>query len=255
VLLPCRAGILPADSVVGRASCPPPFPRPPFLAECLPLLSVLPLRRRSPIIGGMPQRNSAPGAAPPAASPVSGTILPGKPWFFVLMLAIMTFAAYQPVWHAGFIWDDDDHLTANPAMTAPDGLRMIWSSLAVSRYYPLTLTTFWVQRRLWGLNPMPYHLVNIALHAINGVLVFFVLRRLRVPGAWFAAMLWTLHPVNVESVAWITELKNTQSGLFFLVWPCGVFSTSETTADEPPLVRSLALRVRGWRRCSASHPR
>jgi len=165
----------------------------------------------------MPQRNSAPGAAPPAASPVSGTILPGKPWFFVLMLAIMTFAAYQPVWHAGFIWDDDDHLTANPAMTAPDGLRMIWSSLAVSRYYPLTLTTFWVQRRLWGLNPMPYHLVNIALHAINGVLVFFVLRRLRVPGAWFAAMLWTLHPVNVESVAWITELKNTQSGLFFLV--------------------------------------
>jgi tetratricopeptide (TPR) repeat protein len=149
----------------------------------------------------------------------------------VLVLLIVTFAAYQSVWHAGFIWDDDDHLTANPAMTAPHGLRMIWSSLAVSRYYPLTLTTFWVQRRFWGLNPMPYHLVNIALHAINGILVFLVLRRLRVRAAWLAAMLWVLHPVNVESAAWITELKNTQSGaLFFLAVLC--FLRFETTATN-----------------------
>src|SRR6266850_619616 len=84
-------------------------------------------------------------------------------WLRVLALVVVTFAAYLPAWHAGFIWDDNDHLTANPAMTAPHGLKMIWSSLAVSRYYPLTLTSFWIQRRLWGLNPMPYHLVNIAL--------------------------------------------------------------------------------------------
>jgi len=140
-----------------------------------------------------------------------------KPWLLALLLVISTFVAYQPVWRAGFIWDDDDHLTANPAMTAPHGLRMIWSSLAVSRYYPLTLTTFWIQRRVWGLNPLPYHLVNVALHAINGVLVYFVLRRLRIPAAWLAAMLWVLHPVNVESVAWVTELKNAQSGVFFFL--------------------------------------
>jgi tetratricopeptide (TPR) repeat protein len=143
-----------------------------------------------------------------------------SPWFLALALVIVTFVAYQPTWHAGFIWDDDDHLTANPAMTAPHGLRTIWSSLAVSRYYPLTLTSFWVQRRLWGLNPLPYHLVNVALHATNGVLVFLLLRRLRIRAAWLAAMAWALHPVNVESVAWITELKNVQSGLFFFlaVW-------------------------------------
>jgi tetratricopeptide (TPR) repeat protein len=137
-----------------------------------------------------------------------------------LLLVLVTFAAYQPTWRAGFIWDDDGHLTTNPAVAASNGLQMIWSSLAVSRYYPLTLTSFWVQRRLWGLNPLPYHLVNVALHATNGVLVFFLLRRLRVRAAWLAAMLWVLHPVNVESVAWITELKNTQSGLFFFlsVW-------------------------------------
>jgi tetratricopeptide (TPR) repeat protein len=134
---------------------------------------------------------------------------------WLLGLVLVTFVAYQPVWHAGFIWDDDDHLTANPAMTAPNGLQMIWSSLDVSRYYPLTLTSFWVQRRLWGLNPVPYHLTNIALHAINGILIFLVLCRLRVPAAWLAAALWLLHPVNVESVAWVTELKNTQSGVFF----------------------------------------
>jgi tetratricopeptide (TPR) repeat protein len=132
-------------------------------------------------------------------------------------LVAATFLVYRPVWRAGFIWDDDDHLTANPAMTAPNGLQMIWTSLAVSRYYPLTLTTFWVEHRLWGLNPLPYHLVNIALHALNGFLVFLLLRRLRVPAPWLAAVIWTLHPVGVESVAWITELKNTQSGLFFFL--------------------------------------
>ena len=133
------------------------------------------------------------------------------------LIMLLTVVAYFPALHCGFIWDDADHLTENPVMTAPHGLQMIWSSLAFSRYYPLTLTTYWAEHRLWGLNPLPYHLVNVVLHAINGVLIFLVLRRLRVTGAWLAAMLWTLHPVNVESVAWITELKNTQSGVFFFL--------------------------------------
>ena len=136
-------------------------------------------------------------------------------WLLAVGFLALAFIAYQPVWRAGFIWDDDDHLTANPAMAAPRGLLQIWSSIPVSRYYPLTLTSFWVQRRLWGLNPLPYHLVNVALHAINALLVFVLLRRLRVPGALVAALVWLLHPVNVESVAWVTELKNTQSGVFF----------------------------------------
>lgn len=162
------------------------------------------------------------------------------PWFLTLGVLIVTFLAYQSVWHAGFIWDDDHHLTDNPAMTAPDGLRMIWTSLAVSRYYPLTLTSFWLQRRLWGLNPLPYHLVNIALHAINGVLLYLVLRRLRIPAAWLAAIVWVLHPVNVESVAWITELKNTQSGLFFFL-SILFFLQSETGAKRSWTRYALAL--------------
>src|ERR1035441_10023464 len=133
----------------------------------------------------------------------------------VAALLALTVFTHWPALRNGFIWDDDDHLTANPAMTLPGGLRQIWTSVAFSRYYPLTLTTFWAGRRLWGLNPLPYHAVNIAVHAANAVLVYLLLRRLNIRGAWVAAMLWAVHPVNVETVAWITELKNTQSGFFF----------------------------------------
>ncbi len=187
----------------------------------------------------------------PTAVLSPATRLVHRPWLLALVLVVVTFVVCQPVQHAGFIWDDDDHLTANPAMTAPHGLKMIWSSLAVSRYYPLTLTTFWVQRRLWGLNPLPYHLVNVALHAVNGILIFLVLRRLRVTAAWLAAMLWVLHPVNVESVAWITELKNTQSGVFFFC-RCCVFCGPTQTGK---LAGMRWLSRAGWRLCSANHRR
>lgn len=143
-----------------------------------------------------------------------------RPWLLAVLLVILTFTAYQPAWHAGFIWDDDDHLTANTVLSVPYGLSLVWSSVTYSRYYPLTLTTFWCEQKLWGLNPLPYHLVNIALHATNAFLVFFLLRRLRVRAAWLAAAVWVLHPVNVESVAWITELKNTQSVFSFSAHCC-----------------------------------
>ena len=135
-------------------------------------------------------------------------------WKSLALLAI-TVLVYLPALRGQFIWDDDDHVTMNPAVTASDGIRQIWSSLFVSRYYPLTLTTFWAEHRIWGLKPAPYHAVNIMLHAVNAVLLYWVLSRLRVPGAWIGAALWAVHPVNVESVAWITELKNVQAAFFF----------------------------------------
>jgi tetratricopeptide (TPR) repeat protein len=135
----------------------------------------------------------------------------------VVALFLLTVMVYLPALRGGFIWDDADHLTENPAVAAPDGLLKIWSSLAASRYYPLTLTTFWIERHMWGLKPFPYHATNIVLHATNAALLYLLLRRLRVRGAWLAAALWAIHPVNVESVAWVTELKNVQSGTFFFL--------------------------------------
>ena len=132
----------------------------------------------------------------------------------VLILSVAV--AYRSVWHAGFIWDDDLHLTKNPCIVGPIGFKGIWTS-AAAMYYPLVSTSFWLQHALWGLNPLPFHLVNIAMHAACAILLWQVLLRLRVKGAWLGAAIWALHPVQVESVAWVTELKNTQSCLFYLL--------------------------------------
>jgi tetratricopeptide (TPR) repeat protein len=102
-------------------------------------------------------------------------------------------------------------------LTAPDGLARTWLDVRANpQYYPLTFTTFILERRLWGLDPVGYHVVNIILHAGSAVLVGLVLGELGVPGGWLAAALFALHPVQVESVAWVTERKNTLSGLLAL---------------------------------------
>jgi len=138
--------------------------------------------------------------------------------FWGLLLAVVTLIAYGPAWRAGFIWDDDAYVTDNPLLTAPDGLRRIWFSLdSPSQYFPLTYTSFYIERHIWGLNSTGYHLVNILLQSINAILLWRVLTRLAVPGAWLAAAIFALHPVQVESVAWITERKNLLMGFFFLL--------------------------------------
>jgi tetratricopeptide (TPR) repeat protein len=128
----------------------------------------------------------------------------------------LIFLAYIRVWNAGFIWDDDAHLTGNPCITGAKSLLDIWTS-AEARICPLTLTTFWLEYQIWGLNPLAFHLVNVGVHALNAVLLWRVLLGLGARAAWFGAALWALHPVQVETVAWITELKNTQSVFFFLL--------------------------------------
>jgi tetratricopeptide (TPR) repeat protein len=139
-------------------------------------------------------------------------------WLLGLFLVVATLIAYGPAWPAEFVWDDEPNITGNPLLTAPDGLRRIWFTLdSPVHYFPLTFTTFYMERGLWGLNPAGYHLVNILLHAANALLLWRVLTRLRVPGAWLAAAIFALHPVLVESVAWITERKNVLMGLFFLL--------------------------------------
>jgi tetratricopeptide (TPR) repeat protein len=141
-----------------------------------------------------------------------------RTYFLALVLIVGTVIAYQPAWHGGYIWDDDYYLTKNPLLTAPDGLRRIWFSLdSPSQYFPLVYTMFRFEHALWGLNPTGYHLVNLLLHVANALLVWRLLVRLNLTGAWLAGMIFALHPVHVESVAWITERKNVLMGFFFLL--------------------------------------
>jgi tetratricopeptide (TPR) repeat protein len=137
---------------------------------------------------------------------------------FILLIATATIFAYRPAWNGGFIWDDDAYVTNNELLTAPDGLRRIWFSFdSPSQYFPLVYTTFRFEHALWGLAPAGYHWVNLLLHVVNALLVWRVLLRLKVPGAWLAGAIFALHPIQVESVAWITERKNVLMGLFFLL--------------------------------------
>ncbi len=139
-----------------------------------------------------------------------------RDWISAVALVVAVVLAYLPVWHAGYIWDDDMHLTNNPTIIGPLGLKEIWLPSA-GHFYPAVLTTFWLIHAVWGLAPLPYHLVNVAMHAGSAVVLWRALRALAVPGAWFGAALWALHPLQVESVAWVSELKNTQSCLFYLL--------------------------------------
>lgn len=139
-----------------------------------------------------------------------------RSWFWALLLAASVFVAYSQVFGAGYIWDDESHLTRNLCVIGPFGLKEIWTT-AQAVYYPLVLTTFWTLHRFVGLNPFPYHFLNVVLHAASAVLLWRVLQLLRVRGAWLGAALWGLHPVMVQSVAWVTELKNTQSCVFYLL--------------------------------------
>ncbi|MCA9727442.1 MAG: tetratricopeptide repeat protein [Candidatus Eisenbacteria bacterium] len=132
-------------------------------------------------------------------------------------LIALVVLAYGPAYGSGFIWDDDAYVTTNLTLRSLAGLWKIWFEPgAVPQYYPLVHTTFWIEHHLWGSNAAGYHVINVLLHALAAVLLYRVLSRLRLPGAWLVAAVFALHPVQVESVSWITERKNVLSGLLYM---------------------------------------
>lgn len=172
----------------------------------------------------MPSKRNGPVRNPTSGSDSTSGQNPERvKWFrhpaaLAGLLILLVLAAYLPALRCGFIWDDDKYVTDNPMLTATNGLHEIWfSAHTQSQYFPLVYTTFRFERQLWGLNPLGYHLVNILLHGLNAVLIWIILKRLQMPGAWLAAAIFALHPVQVETVAWITELKNLESLFFYLL--------------------------------------
>jgi protein O-mannosyl-transferase len=165
------------------------------------------------------------------SSPSSPPAAPAKRWLHwaaALALTLGTIAAYSPVLRAGFIWDDDGHVT-RPALQSLSGLGRIWTQLgATQQYYPLLHTAFWLEYRAWGYAPGPYHVTNILAHSVAACLLALLVETLlaieptgafraarsRWLAAWGAAALFALHPIGVESVAWISEQKNTLSAIF-----------------------------------------
>jgi len=152
----------------------------------------------------------------PMPPPASTTRRLPEPLLGLVLIAAVL-VAYAPALGGGLLWDDDAHLTT-AALQGWDGLRRIWFDLgATQQYYPVLHSAFWVEHRLWGDAVAGYHLANAALHALAACLVVLVAQRLALRGAWVAGFLFALHPVNVESAAWISEQKNTLSLVFALL--------------------------------------
>ena len=135
----------------------------------------------------------------------------------LLVLVAAVAVAYWPSLRGDFIWDDDALITRNAVVQASDGLYRIWFTRETLDYWPITNTSFWLEWRAWGAHTLGYRVVNVGLHTINAILIWIILRRLGIPGAYLAALLFAVHPVNVESVAWIAQRKNTLSMCLFLL--------------------------------------
>jgi len=176
---------------------------------------------------------------PPARSP--GRSPPAKAWECALIFAA-ALVAYLPAIRAGLIWNDSDYLT-RPDLRSLRGLGRIWFELgATEQYYPVLHSAFWLEHRLWGDALAGYHLLNVLWHAAAACLLVAVLRRLAIPGAWLAGILFVLHPVAVESVAWISEQKNTLSLVFYLGAALAYLRFDEGRRPRPYLL-GLALFV------------
>ena len=178
-------------------------------------------------------------------------------WAAIFLISVVI---YIPAMSAGFLWDDDQEITANPSLTDSFGLWEIWTGglgniekaqpddpilvkavrpplhwiethvLSAPRdancsadYFPLKTTMLWIEYQLWGHDPqgraIPYgfHVMNILMHALDALLLYMLLRQLKVPGAWLGSLLFAVHPVHAESVAWIAERKNTLSLFFYIL--------------------------------------
>ncbi len=133
------------------------------------------------------------------------------------LVAACVVAAYWPCLRGGFILDDDKLVTDNDLVRSPEGLGRIWFSTQAQDYWPLTNSLFWLQWRMWDTSPIGYHATSLLLHVAAALLIWRILRILNIPGAFLAGLLFAVHPVNVQSVAWISEQKNTLAMVLFLL--------------------------------------
>lgn len=158
------------------------------------------------------------------------------------LFLLVTVSAYIYTLYCGYIWDDERHVLMDSSLWGLGGLWKIWFSREMQQYYPLIYSSFWIEANLWGLSPAMSHIINVAVHALNAFLLYSVLKHLNIRGALFAGLIFALHPVHVESVAWISERKNVLSGLFYLL-SLYAFLKSEDRPGKGLYMLSLALFV------------
>ena len=186
-------------------------------------------------------------AIPRPTTPARTTASAGAGWLAWLGLAALCVLAYAPAMRGGFLWDDHAHVT-QPELQSVAGLGRIWFELgATQQYYPVLHSAFWLEHRLWGDTAAGYHWLNLLLHVAAAGLLVRVLQRLAIPGAWLAGLVFALHPVAVESVAWISEQKNTLSTVFYLLAALAYLRFDELRGDPATSPPTESAAARAWR--------
>ncbi len=188
---------------------------------------------------------------PTAAIPVRDTVPPateaGRWSDFLLHTAIIVLAClwiYSPAYHGDWLWDDDQLITANPVVQSGSlqGLSKLWFNPDGADFFPLSYTALWAQWPFFNNQPTGYHVTTIVLHLIGSLLLWALLDRMRIPGAWLSSLIFAIHPVAVESVAWVSETKNTLSlPLFLLSCLCWVVQDDEP--EGPRRMRFYLLSI------------
>jgi hypothetical protein len=139
----------------------------------------------------------------------------GRIWRPIALL-LLAAVVYAPSLNGPFFWDDDELLYQNPDVIHPGGILHVWVNNRSSDYTPLATASYWIEWGFWKRWTLGYHAVNVLLHGFAACLLWLVLRHLGLPGAFLAALMFDAHPVCVESVAWISERRNTLSMCFYL---------------------------------------
>jgi len=163
---------------------------------------------------------------------------------FILQTAVILLAGlwiYSPAYHGDWLWDDDQLLTANPTVQSGSfqGLAKLWFNPDGADYFPLSYTALWAQWPFFGPNSTGYHVTTILLHITAALLLWALLAKMRIPGAWLSGVLFAIHPICVESVAWVSETKNTLSLPLFLL-SCFFWVSQD---DETESAKKLRLYV------------
>ncbi len=164
-----------------------------------------------------PKKNSRKHVSKARSRTAIASTLPINTLVAASLIVVAVFLVYLPALSGGFVLDDDLLLTENNLIQAPDGLHRFWCTAEATDYWPVTNTTLWIEWRLWGMHPDGYHVTNLILHIVESLLIWVILRKLSVPGAFWAAVIFAVHPVSVESVAWIASRKNLMAMLFALL--------------------------------------
>lgn len=196
-------------------------------------------RSRSPSAARTTRRDADVAPTPHA------TVTPAARWWGVAAIVLLVVVAHGAALPGGFVWEDLELIALNPHIVSPAGLHEIWFDTSQPDYWPVDYSLLWLEYRIWGPWPPGYRAVNLIWHALNAVLLWHLLARLRVPGAWLCGAIFAVHPTTVESVAWCTQSKTLLSTTFaFLSLACYLLAGEAWDAESS--AKAERLRGAGW---------